>query len=301
MNETVSLGLKARLVQPIRRGYFMVRNAWPVWYTVLNRDARSHFAAHRPILSETQKKILTDLQRDGIAFSSLDELFPGENKLEELQAFMRSLPQPEQSRARKQFLLPFFERSPKIDNKNPFFKLALSKTMLDVVNSYDNMWRRLNYMALDETLPVGDAAPTHSQRWHRDPEEKRQMKFFLYLNDVDSEAGPFTYVRGSQFKGPLGALYPAKPPEGSYPPHGGVEETVDQEKILSATGKAGTVIFCDTAGLHRGGHAKSKHRLMFTAFYPSDKWTDKKTYTVSDELKNDISLAKEARYAVFLD
>ena len=36
-----------------------------------------------------------------------------------------------------------------------------------------------------------------SQRWHRDPEEEHVVKAFLYLSDVDEEAGPFEYVKGS--------------------------------------------------------------------------------------------------------
>jgi hypothetical protein len=141
---------------------------------------------------------------------------------------------------------------------------------------------------------VGNAAPIQSQRWHRDPEEKRLMKFFVYLSDVDENAGPFTYVKGSAYKTkPYGKLFPQKLPMGIYPPDNSVEEMIDSSAIISATGVKGTVIFCDTAGLHRGGHARSKSRLLFTAFYPSSWWTESKRYTLSissEEIKEPMAL-----------
>jgi hypothetical protein len=158
------------------------------------------------------------------------------------------------------------------------------------------MWRKLKYMTLNETIPVGDEAPQHSQKWHRDPEEKRQMKTFIYLNDVDSETGPFTYVKRSQFGSPIyGNLFPQELPLGVYPPDGAVEKAVAAEDIISATGKAGTLIFCDTAGLHRGGYAKSKSRMMFTGFYPSALWTERRSFTPNIGTHE---LSGEAQYVI---
>lgn len=284
-----------------RRTYFTLRNSWPVWYGILNRRARQHFGDHTPTLSPLQESILSDLQKDGIAFTSLDELFPNTELLNTLQTYANSLSRPTWDKVKKNFLIPYWDRKPEIDFSNPFFSLALSPTILPIVNSYDRMWRRLNYCHLAETIPVGDDAPVQSQRWHRDPEEKRMVKLFIYLSDVDSEAGPFTYVKGSQFQGArYGSLFPQQLPEGVYPPLGAVEQNVEEADIVEATGAAGTVIFCDTAGLHRGGHAKRKHRVMFTAFYPSDLWSEQRLFTVSDATKRQ-HLSPEARYALFLD
>jgi hypothetical protein len=45
--------------------------------------------------------------------------------------------------------------------------------------------------------------------------------------------------------------------------------------MVTALGKAGTVIFCDTAGLHKGGLSYSGERIMATGFYPSKHWSEK--------------------------
>jgi hypothetical protein len=108
--------------------------------------------------------------------------------------------------------------------------------------------------------------PIASQNWHRDGEDRQVLKIFIYLNDVDEETGPFMYVKESIKGLKYGKLFPQRPPEGSYP-NESVDKAVSPEDIKLCLGKAGTVIFCDTTGLHRGGYAFSKERTMFTASY----------------------------------
>ncbi len=262
--------------------YFVIRNSWPVWFGILNRRARLLFASQPPVLNDVAKRIVTDVKRDGIAFATLEELFPGERMLEKLQNYMKEGDKLGHHLRKKTFLLPYWDEQAPIGMDNPFFAMSLRPEVLNIVNSYDGMWRKLNFLQLTETIPVGSEAPRQSQRWHRDPQEKRQMKYFVYLSDVDEEAGPFTYAKRSQFGSPVyGNLFKQKLPLGVYPPEGAVEKAVDSKDIVSAMGRAGTVIFCDTAGLHRGGYAKSKSRFMFTAFYPSMKWTEHRQHSLN--------------------
>ncbi len=46
------------------------------------------------------------------------------------------------------------------------------------------------------------------------------------------------------------------------------------------TGSKGSVIFCDTSGLHRGGFAKSQQRVMATGFFPSKKYSESSRFSV---------------------
>jgi hypothetical protein len=123
--------------------------------------------------------------------------------------------------------------------------------------------------------PVGAAAPISSQRWHRDPGVGRICKAFLYLTDVDEKSGPFTYFAGSQPGGQLQRLLPHRFfGKGSYyPPDGAVEGLLKkhgaQDRVRVNTGPAGMVIFCNTMGLHKGGYATERRRIMITSFYKS--------------------------------
>ena len=79
-------------------------------------------------------------------------------------------------------------------------------------------------------MPEGSEAVS-SQRWHRDPEDRKLCKVFIYLNDVDENAGHFTYVKGSHYLGKWGKLFPQKPPKGFYPPSGAVENIVSKRML----------------------------------------------------------------------
>jgi hypothetical protein len=164
--------------------------------------------------------------------------------------------------------------------------------ILQIVISYLGYIPELYEIYIEKTVPVGDASPEYSQNWHRDPEEKKTLKVFLYLSDVNSDCGPFTYILRSQptGKSKLSKLYPQKLPHGSYPDAEDVKNSVGDNSYLVATGEIGTLIFCDTAGLHRGGHATKHHRIMSTAHFPSKRYSLKPLFN-SNSLR-DADLAK---------
>jgi ectoine hydroxylase-related dioxygenase (phytanoyl-CoA dioxygenase family) len=128
-------------------------------------------------------------------------------------------------------------------------------------------------------VPI-DSEAYLSQRWHRDPEDKKLVKVFMYINDVDEGTGPFTYVVGSQYGGKWRYLFPQRPPAGSYPIQGGVEKIVKQSDIKVCVAPAGTIIFCDTSGLHKGGFSTEKSRLMSMSCFVSSASRYPKNYTL---------------------
>jgi len=138
-----------------------------------------------------------------------------------------------------------------------------------------------------------------SQRWHRDPEEPRLCKMFVYLNAVDESAGPFIYLPRTTRGREWGHVLPQKLPGGSYPDEKAVSELLKKVEARVMSGPPGTVMFCDTTGLHRGGYATRKERIMFTAFYTSPWWSDSPRYAhTSESLTSLSSLDPAARYAL---
>lgn len=270
--------------------YYAIRMSRPVWRGLLNRDAIQHFTAQPPALDVVQQRIVADLRVHGIACATLQELFPDDpHMLERMQEQARLLRERAIQNKKKQFLLQLFETFPLVDLHDPFFSFMLSDKVIDSVNTYLGMWSKFYYSTLNITLPVTNGEPPkQSQRWHRDPEDKRMCKIFVYLNDVDASAGPFVYARGSHGDGPYRHLFPQRPPHGYYPPDGAVEAKIPSQNILTCTGPAGSVIFADTSGIHKGGYATAKERMMLTAGFltsasprgifftpPSNqKWTD---------------------------
>ena len=76
---------------------------------------------------------------------------------------------------------------------SPLLKVALDKTLLEIVSTYLGMWPRLHAVGAWLNFPTEDEAK-EAQLWHRDPEDMKIIKVFIYLNDVGAENGPFCYI-----------------------------------------------------------------------------------------------------------
>ncbi|GEM_PF-360584 len=269
--------------------FFKIRASWPVWFYIINRKPRNLFNAHKPQLDDIQKRIIKDLNEKGIAFAHIDELFPGKNYLAELQKYFSEARDRAEQKTNKGFLRYIWDVSPEINFSNPFVKLSLQNKVVDTINAYLEMWSNFYYLTLNITVPVGtDSKAISSQRWHRDPEDKKMCKMFLYLNDVDESAGPFIYIPESKYGLKWGHLFKQQPPRGFYPSDGDVENAIPKEAVKKCVGRAGTVIFCDTSGLHKGGYAISKERVMFTAGYRSKASPWLSRFTFASDFKNQL-------------
>lgn len=260
--------LKAFLGIALIRPYFALRTSYPVWFWVMNYESR-HMYREMPASSAVAQRVAGDLARDGIAVTSLDELLPGSGYAEKLRAYFDAHRSSARVREEKPFLLQIWDDRSVLDLENPFVELIREPAVLGTIAAYFKAAPKFHYFSLDITTPVSlGAAPQRSQNWHRDPEDRKMCKIFLYLSDVDESAGPFTYIRGSHREGRYGHLFPQRPPKGSYPPANELESVVAKEDIHVGTGRAGTLIFCDTSGIHRGGYATGKERTCLLASLP---------------------------------
>jgi hypothetical protein len=115
--------------------------------------------------------------------------------------------------------------------------------------SYVDLWYTAQQPATDERVA--------SQNWHVDFDDKHLLKAFVYLSDVDADAGPFEYVPGSQPGGKHHSVRPWVPMGYGRVPDEDVAKSVPPEEVATFTGPRGTLILCNTSGLHRGGFATS--------------------------------------------
>jgi hypothetical protein len=228
-------------------------------------------------------RVLNDLNRDGVAISSVDALGIPAALFGELAAAVDGLEQrraAELEEARraaddasqigtKTFNVELLGSNPALDADAVFCRFALAPSMLALANAYFGMFTRLRYYNVWHTLATR-AQPRESQLWHRDREDFLIMKAFVYLADVDRDAGPFTYAPGTHPKGRV-----ARDPEFSL--EGGVRRTTDdqmaavvpRERWIEALGARGTLVVTDTRGYHKGGLARGRDRLMYTCMFTS--------------------------------
>lgn len=268
----------------------------PVWL-FLNRRARKEWREENPDLDDEQKRIVSEIKQNGIAVSNVDKLGFSDLFMEMKKFTEKRLSDPDviaEKEAKKHltpirrgdkphwvFLMGGGKWIGKLDRQNPFIKFSLSKKIMDIAGGYLKMKPVFNSFYLTSTMimPKG-AEPILSQRWHRDPEDKKIVRVFVCLNDIDELTGPFVYALGSHYYGKWGHLFPQRRPAGIYPAKGEVERKIPKENMKICTAPAGTVVFADTAGIHKGGYSIAKSRLLSLSLFTSPASTYPANYVM---------------------
>jgi hypothetical protein len=244
-----------------------------------NRRARRRFASEASALDATQVHAVEALDREGYVTLPLTDLFSG-GEWERLEAqgaaFVaeteRTLAEGGQGKVRagKEFVVRAhsFEGAT-LGADDAWFTIASSRRMLDIANAYLRLWAKLSYVDLWYTAqqPATDERVA-SQNWHVDFDDKHLLKAFVYLSDVGAESGPFEYVPGST-RGGRNTVRPWQPMGYGRVSDEEVGKHVSPEQIATFTGPKGTLILCNTSGLHRGGFATAGPRVLATATYCS--------------------------------
>jgi hypothetical protein len=278
-----------------------------------NRGARRRYAHGTPRLDDVQQRVLERLRAEGYATLPFSELVRDPAVWEELDAdAQRFVSETEaglaqeaeggesalRRRAGKEFLVRKYSWDVELGLDDPWLRLGVNPSLLDLANAYLQMWSKLEYVDVWYTAPAGGDERRASQRWHRDFNDRHLLKAFLYLVDVDEEAGPFEYVPRSAPGGQLDRLWPWRPLGENYPPEDEFAERVNGRSI-TFTAPKGTIIFCNTSGFHRGGFAKAKPRALATWTWDSPaslKALSDRNYVFADP--DGVGLDEAQRYAL---
>ncbi|MDR4479350.1 MAG: hypothetical protein R3B37_06325 [Nitrospira sp.] len=182
-----------------------------------------------------------------------------------------------------------------------FVRFFLHPQLLSIAGCYLGIQVRLNYTDVWHNIPVReDEPPISAEVWHRDHEDLRLIKVFVLLSDVDANMGPFTYLNRSHVGGEYGSLFPAIPPIGRYPKQDIVDRLITDTPLPSASciGPAGTVILCDSSGLHRGGRSLTRPRIVLVGVYTSNAGLDAVRYSLPRSVGHD-QLSPAAKFALY--
>jgi hypothetical protein len=247
-----------------------------------NRRSRALLRRHPAELDDVQTELLEQLRRQGYALTRVERLLPDPELRREIEAradafrdnTLRGLagePGHElRQRPGKEFLVRKYSWDVALGLDEPWLAACLSERMLALANAYLGLWSKLSYVDYWYTPPAQPGAERRSsQVWHRDFDDRHLLKAFLYLDDVDSESGPFELVPGSQPGGPLADVAPWGPLRIEHLSDEELERRCGAGAAETFTGPRGTLILCNTCGLHRGGFAERKPRLLATATYCS--------------------------------
>jgi hypothetical protein len=261
----------------------VLRGNEPLWRYVLNASSTMDFKRRNPVLNEPAAAFLADLRRDGVAATDLGTLTGDPTLLAQLQEMAYKFEAGASDRIEglrqravaqttpgKPFLVEMLDPlRPVVRPDDLLARLALQPQLKAIADHYFGLSTVVSGANVWRTLASGES-PSSSQLWHRDIAEDRVvLKAFVYLEPVTEGAGPFRYALGTHPRGPVQMKLPGvfdgmnnRVPEG---------ETTDSLDKLSQTfiAPAGTLIFADTLGYHRGGWATTQDRLMLTIRYSS--------------------------------
>jgi hypothetical protein len=153
------------------------------------------------------------------------------------------------------------------DANSPLLKLALDPHLLKAVSLYLGLWPHLFSIGAWLNFPT-EGDPIESQLWHRDPEDIKVVKAFIYLSDVDEDCGPFSYIPGTHPFGELAHIVPHHKDQRRVLDDE-MEMELPAQSWMTCTGPAGTMVVADTVGYHRGGKPKRGNRVVITFTYTS--------------------------------
>jgi hypothetical protein len=281
-----------------------------LWRYVFNLDSHMHHRRNEPRLGAESVRMVDELRSVGVARSTLAAITGDDALLGRLQDVAADLEQRRQAlgpavdetspgtpaSAIRPFLIEMLDPfRPVVDPRGVLADVATNDQIKGIADVYlglttkvsdINVWRNLPDSTAAALSGAEGAAGRSTQLWHRDLAEDRYVvKVFIYLEDVTEESGPFSYARGTH-------LLPNDPHQRGLV-HDGVnyratgEELTRslQEKAEVCVGPAGSIIFADVRGYHRGGLARSRSRLLMQTRYTSNTALRVKMLRAPDEVE----------------
>ena len=261
-----------------------------VWRYVLNaRPTFLYRLRERPLRGEAAR-VLRDLNRDGVALTSIAALFADDGRLQALQAAAEDLQDrmaeslatareaasDSGAAGKKPFVVALLgDIGPRLAAEAPrptdlFARYPLQDPISRIADAYFGMYARLHHYNLWRNFATRLPA-RESQLWHRDPmpEDRFVLKVFTCLTDVDDGSGPFVYAAGTHRKGGVRQEPDFLHKDGQTPRSDDdqMARVVPPAAWVRGVGRAGTIIFADTRGYHRGGLARERDRLLHVGVF----------------------------------
>lgn len=136
--------------------------------------------------------------------------------------------------------------------------------IIDIAGAYMDCYPAFGTCNLRKSF-VNNMNEGGNQLYHVDPNSPRFLKFFIYMDDVDMDGGPFSYVEGSHVKKfeidgvNWNSEYTWKTDK--------IDALYGKENVRFLTAKKGDLLVADTNGWHRGIKPIVKERTMLTLDY----------------------------------
>jgi len=229
-------------------------------------------------MTDLQHNIVQEVKENGIAFSSVKDLF-NENQLglfnkgiEFFNGFMKAphiiercnriaQGNPIQDRSKWFEITQYEYLKSGIGLDNPIVQMYMQDVFIDMATEFHGVLPKVRNILtwIHPQNPIQQER--NSQVWHRDQEDWEIFKVFVLFSNVEPNNGPTQYVKKTQHGGKYDKITNNMNGQSTsvftFP--------VPEEEIVSSEGPAGTIVFMNTNGLHKGGLIKEGVRVMTQA------------------------------------
>jgi hypothetical protein len=219
-----------------------------------------------PELEEGDRHILNALKKDGVCITTLADL--GLNSSSELlKAAYHQLSQMENPN--NDHLDQKLPQISTVTGLAEFYAWGKEKRLFNIIENYIGLPVAFHGVHLRKDFPSKHQFGT--LLWHSDAEDRRIIKIFIYLNDVEEKTGPFEYIPRSLtllFSWNYFRLY-YKLFKSNYL---GIDDEevkpiIPKSAWKSCPGAAGTVILVDTKNaLHHGTVRTEERAALFFCY-----------------------------------
>jgi len=272
------------------------KNSTFKWRYVDNLTPSLSYLINHEELHGEAARVLAELNDNGVAMTSVQALLGTGSCYDELKSTVENLDNNlagQINAARKAandvegwktYIFELLGEHPVLDPKSVFVRFALQRPIRGIANAYYGMYTQLNNYNVWFNFPTERLA-RESQLWHVDPEDHWNLRVFVFLTDVDDGAGPTTYAKGSHPKAGLlnkPASFKQKTTRRSNDSQ--MAAVIPPEKWLKAVGPKGTIMFADTRGYHKGGHAQTHDRILYNCMFVSPACTYPENFVRTEQI-----------------
>tara|TARA_B100000989_G_scaffold283147_1_gene248809 strand:- start:506 stop:1444 length:939 start_codon:yes stop_codon:yes gene_type:complete len=162
------------------------------------------------------------------------------------------------------------KKSKDYDCESPEFKFVTNKYLIEVVSRYLKCVPILTNLSLWYS-PNDKIYKNSSQEYHLDHEDYRQVKGFLFINEIDLQTGPLNIINNEQSNN-IQKLINYRMTKSDKRVNDQIIQDLKNKKINinenTMTGKSGDLLLCDTSScFHYGSRLGNKPRFILAFQY----------------------------------
>ncbi|MEH2244765.1 phytanoyl-CoA dioxygenase [Nostoc sp.] len=228
--------------------------------------ARWKHSRNLPALEERDRHIFNTLKKDGVCVTTLADLGL-DSSSELLNAAYNQLSHMEN--ANNDHLEQKWPQISTVTGLPEFYAWGIEKRLLNIIENYIGL--PIAFHGVHLRKDFNNKHQFGTLLWHSDAEDRRIIKIFIYLNDVEEKTGPFEYIPRSLtplFSWNYFRLYYKLWKSGYM----GIDDeqvkpVIPKSAWKSCPGPAGTVILVDTKNaLHHGTVRTEDRSALFFCY-----------------------------------